>query len=166
MATSIKRQSMVDIWQTMVENGVGNTERIYLAVEDYMEKSDLPGVFVFRDDVRSSFFGETREFVISTLGLLPDYKMFLCVRDFGQHLDCARFMTCRASMFKKMVSKYAAGSPNALSMNLNVFSQQELTAWQHIVHQAFVNAIKDLMADLDQDISRLNMQSKGYLSVW
>ena len=101
-----------------------------------------------------------------TLGLLPDYKMFLCVRDFGQHLDCARFMTCRASMFKKMVSKYAAGSPNALSMNLNVFSQQELTAWQHIVHQAFVNAIKDLMADLDQDVSKMNTQSKGYLSVW
>jgi len=79
------------------------------------------------------------------------------------HLDCAKFMTCRPSMLKKMLTK---GNPNMPSMNLSVFSQQELMAWGYVVHQAFVTAIRELMADLDQDISRMNTQSKGYLSVW
>lgn len=167
MATTIKQQRMLDVWQTMVENGAGNTERIYSALEDYLEKSDLPGVVWERDDVNSGgIFSASREFVIVNHSHLREYRIFLCARDYGQHLDCARFLTCRPSMFKKMVSKYATGNPNALSVNLSVFSQQELTAWGHVVHQAFVKAIQELMGDLDQDITRMNTQSKGYLSVW
>jgi hypothetical protein len=92
--------------------------------------------------------------------------MFLCARDYGQHLDCAWYLTCKPGLFKKAVSKYAAGNVTALSMNLNVFAQQDLSAWGHIVHQSFLQAIKELMEGLKQDISRMNTQSKGYLSAW
>ena len=152
---------------TMVANGAGNTERIYAAVEEYLNKSGLPDIKWARDEVSSGgFFSASRQFVIVTHNTLKDYQIFLCARDYGQHLDCARYLTIRPRMFKKMVSKYTAGDPNALSSKLSVFARQDLSAWGHVCHQAFVEAIQDLMTDLEQDITRMNTQSKGYLSVW
>ena len=92
--------------------------------------------------------------------------MFLSARDYGQHLDCAWFLTCQPSLFKKAISRYAAGNANALSMNLDVFAQQDLSAWTSVVHHAFLRAIKELMEELKQDITGMNTTSKGYLSVW
>jgi hypothetical protein len=61
------------------------------------------------------------------------------------------------------VSKYAAGNANAMSMNLDVFDQQDLNAWGSVVHHAFLRAIKELMEELKQDITGMNVRSKGYL---
>jgi hypothetical protein len=166
MATTIKQQRMLDTWMTMVLNGAGNRERVYRTTEEYLENSGLPGVVWKRDGVSAGILSGSREFLVVTHTTLSDYKMFLCARDYGAHLDCAWYLTCRPTMFKKMVSKYAAGNPNTLSMNLSVFSQQDLSAWGHVVHQAFTQAIRELMEGLKQDISRMNTQSKGYLSVW
>ena len=166
MATTLKQDRMLDTWMTMVLNGAGNAERIYTTTEEYLDKSDLPGVVWKRDDVSTGLFSTSREFLIVGHAGLSDYRLFLCARDYGQHLDCAWYLTCRPGLFKKMVSKYAAGNPNALSMNLSVFAQQDLSAWGHVVHHAFLQSIKDLMEGLEQDISRINTQSKGYLSVW
>jgi hypothetical protein len=41
--------------------------------------------------------------------------------------------------FKKAISRYAAGNTNSFSMNLDVFDQQDLSVWTHVVHRAFTD---------------------------
>jgi hypothetical protein len=69
-------------------------------------------------------------------------------------------------MFKKAISRYAAGNANSFSMNLDVFDQQDLSAWTYVIHRAFLRTVKELMEELQLDITGMNTRSKGYLSVW
>jgi hypothetical protein len=69
-------------------------------------------------------------------------------------------------MFKKAFSKYMTGNATMLSQRLDVFSQEDLSAWTHIIHRTLLRIVKDLMQQLKQDTTGMNTQSKGYLSVW
>jgi hypothetical protein len=166
MAVTIKKDRVLDSWMTIVENGAGNRDRVYSMTQLKLEEAGLPGVTWKRDDVSSGMFGASREFLVVHKRELREYSMFICARDFGQHLDCAWFLTCQPGLFKKAVSKYASGNANAMSMNLDVFNQQDLSAWVHVVHRAFLHANKELMEELKQDITGMNTRSKGYLAVW
>jgi hypothetical protein len=166
MAVTIRKDKIMDKWLTIVDNGAGSRERIYTATETYLGQAQLPGVGWKRDNVSTGMFGANREFLCVSNQGLREYGMFLCARDYGQHLDCAWFLTCQPGLFKKAISRYAAGNANALSMNLDVFAQQDLSAWISVVHHAFLRSIKELMEELQQDISGMNTTSKGYLSVW
>ena len=166
MAVKLSKDRIFDSWSSLVENGAGNQERIYSTTEGTLNNLNLPGVTWKRDQVSTALFGTSRDFLIVELRTLSEYKMFLCARDFGTNLDCAWYLTCKPGMFKKAISRYAAGNANALSMNLDVFNQQDLSAWVGSVHHAFLRSAKELMEELQQDITGMNTRSKGYLSVW
>ena len=55
------------------------------------------------------------------------------------------------------------GNANVMSMNLDVFDQQDLSAWASCVHHAFMSSTKELMEELQQDITGMMTRSKGYL---
>ena len=166
MAVKLSRDKILDNWSSLVHNGAGNQERVYSMTEQALTDSKIPNISWKRDQVSTALFGGTRDFLIIDNRTLSEYKMFLCARDFGSHLDCAWYLTCKPGLFKKTISKYTAGNPNALSMNLDVFSQQDLNAWASCVHQAFLRSTKELMEELKQDITGMNTRSKGYLAVW
>jgi len=166
MAVTIRKDRILDNWLTIIDNGAGNQERIYTTTEEYLENAQLPGVTLKRDQVNSGMFGRGREFLIVSHRVLTDYTMFIYARDYGQHLDCGWYLLCKPGMFKKAISRYAAGNPNSFSMNLDVFDQQDLSAWTHVIHRTFLRAVKELMEELELDITGMNTRSKGYLSVW
>jgi hypothetical protein len=65
-----------------------------------------------------------------------------------------------------MFSKKMTGDPLALSQSLDVFAQQDLAAWKHVIHRTLLRIVKGLMGELKMDVSAMNAQSKGFLSVW
>jgi hypothetical protein len=166
MAVTLSKDRILDQWSSLVHNGAGNTERIYKMTEGFLDESNLPGVAWKRDQVSTGLFGSTRDFLIVSHRALSEYKMFLSARDYGSHLDCSWYLTCKPGLFKKAISKYATGNANVMSMNLDVFDQQDLSAWASCVHHAFMRSTKELMEELQQDITGMMTRSKGYLSVW
>ena len=84
--------------------------------------------------------------------------MYIFARDVGKHLDCGWFLTVEPGIFKKVFSQQMS--------DLDVFAQQDLSAWKFIVHRTFLHHVKELMAKLEQDVTGMNTQSKGFLSVW
>jgi hypothetical protein len=97
---------------------------------------------------------------------LRDYHLFIIARNFGKDLDVSWFLTVAPSFLKRTVSKYAMGNPNAISMSLDVFDQQELSAFSTVTHHCLLKSVKALMEELEQDFSTLNTKSKGFLEVW
>src|SRR5687768_14745624 len=159
MAVTIRKDRVLDNWQKIVDNGSGNRDSIYTKTETYLTQASLPNVTWRRDAVNTGLFKTTREFIVVNHGELREYVMFLCARDYGQHLDCAWYVTCRPGLFKRAVSKAAVGHQNALSLNLDVFNQQDLEAWVSCVHHAFLRSIQELMEELKQDITGMNTRS-------
>jgi hypothetical protein len=81
-------------------------------------------------------------------------------------LDVSWFLTLSPGFLKRQISKYATGNPQALSMAINLFDQQDLRAFTTIAHHSLQDALKTLMEDLKQDYSTVNTKSKGFLEVW
>lgn len=166
MAGAIKKERIINSWLTLVDHGAGNTHRIYEATENNLEHAQLPDVVWKHDVVSTGMFGKGRDFLVINHRALREYAMFINVRDYGQHLDCAWFVTCQPGLLKRALSRAAAGHPDALSANLDLFNKLDLEAWITAVHHAFIEPIRELKGELQQDIAGMNTQSKGYLSVW
>ena len=127
----------------------------------------MPDVTYNEAEVSSSMFGEKRNFLIVRHDNLRDYRMFINIRNFGAHLDASWYVTIEPSVLKRTLSKYTQGNANALSQNIDVFAQQDLSAYVGIAGHCVMRALNMLLEELKLDPTRLhNTQSKGFLSVW
>ena len=163
---SVKADGVIDQWATIVEQAAGRGEYIYTELDTELTKANIPQVTWSRGDVNMGMMTRSREILIIKNAGLREYTMYVHARDVGAHLDCGWILTVTPGIFKKTFSKHLTGSAVALSQSLGVFSQQDLSAWTGIVHRTFLRIVKDLMGDLDQDITGMNTTSKGFLSVW
>ena len=163
---SIKANRLIDQWMTIVENAAGQGEQMYASLDEALKHANIPQVTWSRGDVNTGMMTKGREFFIIKNAGLREYSMFVFARDVGAHLDCGWMLTVEPGMFKRAFSKKISGNPLTLSRNLEVFSQQDLSAWTHIVHRTFLRLVKELMGDMEQDITGMNTTSKGFLSVW
>ena len=109
MAVTLSKDRVLDQWSSLVHNGAGNTERIYKMTEEFLDDSNLPGVIWKRDKVSTGMFGASRDFLVVDHRALTEYKMFLCARDYGRHLDCAWYLTCKPGLLKKSNFKICNG---------------------------------------------------------
>ena len=163
---SIKADRIIDQWMTVIENGAGQGEQIYTNLMDQLQKAHLPGVSWRKEQVTEGLMGKGREFLVVRHSDLREYTMFVFARNIGAHLDCGWFLTVQPKGLKRALSKQLTGNPIALSQNIGVFSQEDLSAWTHIVHRTYLRIIKEVMGELEQDVTGMNTTSKGYLSVW
>lgn len=166
MAT-LSREKVMDQWLALVERGAGRDQWVKDKTQEAISNAGAPGVVCRKEIVSSGMFGEKRDFLMVTHARLREYAMFVGARDFGRDLDVCWFLTVNPSSLKRAISKrLAMGDPNALSMNLDVFAQQDLSAYKQVVHNCLQETLKTLMDDLKQDYSTIDRKSKGFLSVW
>jgi hypothetical protein len=167
MAVTLSRDKVVDQWSTLVQQGAGKDQWVIDKTEQAIKEVAPPGVSCRREVVSFGLFGEKRDFLMVTHQRLREYAMFINARDYGRDLDVSWFLTVNPGFLKRSMSKrLAMGDPNALSMNLDVFAQQDLTAYITVTHHCLQDTLKSLMDDLKQDYSTINRKSKGFLSVW
>jgi hypothetical protein len=162
----LKKELVVDNWNTLVETGAGRSKQVMDAIETKINAANIPRVRVGQREVSGSLFGTKRNFLIVATDGLPEFFLYICARDYGIHLDISWYLTIQPRGYKQAFSRYRTGSPTALSMRLGVFRQQDATAFVTAVHHCVTQQVKELLEDLSLDPRGLNTQSKGFLSVW
>ena len=166
MAT-LSREKVTDSWFGLVQGGAGRDQWVIDKTEDAIKTANLPGVTCKRETVSAGLFGEKRDFLVVTHQKLKEYAMFINARNFGQDLDVSWYLTVNPGSLKRAISKrLTRGDPNALSMNIDLFAQQDLNAYKQVCHNYLQQVIQTLMGDLKQDYSTIDRKSKGFLSVW
>jgi hypothetical protein len=163
---AVKNESVVDKWNTLVENGAGRGKQVMDAIETKIRAANMPGVRTGQREVSSGVFGAKRVFLHVVNDSLSDFLVYIGARDYGVHLDVAWFLTVQPRGFKRAFSKYSMGNPIAMSMALDFFRQQDAQAFVTTVHHCVTEEVKALLSVLEQDPKALNTQSKGFLSVW
>ena len=171
MGVTLKDEKIIDRWSMIVESGQGQAEKIYQDTENNIKESKAPGIKIERTKVRPGWLkgllGKEREYMMVTNEALRDYRMFIGARDFGDNLDISWFITCEPGFFKKRLSNIltSGASDKALSLNLDIFQQQDLNAYGTVVHHCLLKAIEKLMISLGQDSSKIDRKSKGFLGI-
>jgi hypothetical protein len=166
MTVTLKKQSIVDQWGTVVEHGAGREKWVLDTTERLIQESKMPGISVKQDQVTMGMFSAKRNFVIVGNAGAKEFYMFIGARDFGMHLDAAWYLTLFASGLKSAMSRRMTGSPNALSMNINMFTQQDLRAYVTVANHCFRQALDELYQELKITPKGLDTRSTGFLSVW
>ena len=117
------------------------------------------------EDAAEAFAKKKREYLMVTNATLKDYKMYIGARDYGNNLDISWYLTCEPNFFKKALSSLTTGSDKALSFALDIFDQQDLQAYVTVVHHCLLDAVSEIMLGLDQDPSKIDRKSRGFLGV-
>jgi hypothetical protein len=163
---ALKRESVTSSWNALVINGAGKDKRVMDTIEQMIKDANMPGVTRVQEEVGSGLFGAKRKFLVVNHRNLRDYKLYIAARDFGSNLDVSWYLTIQPSALKRTISKYATGNPQALSMQVDFFSQQDLSAYTGYVHHCVTETVQQLMKELEQDPTGLNTKSKGFLELW
>jgi hypothetical protein len=164
---ALKHEAVVDNWNVLVIAGAGRGKQVLQQIESMIKETNMPGVILQQRDVSSGLFGSKRNFLVAGHNNLRDYHMYIGARDFGTNLDVSWYLTIEPGPLKRAVSKYTMGNPQALSMQIDFFSQQDLSAFVTGAHYCVKETVRLLMEELKQDpTGLLNTKSKGFLSVW
>ena len=163
---ALKHEAVVDRWNALVISGAGKSKWAVQRIESMIKEANMPGVFLQQRDVSSGLFGAKRNFLVVGHNNLRDYHMYIGARDFGTNLDVSWYLTIEPGPLKRAVSKYTMGNPQALSMQIDFFSQQDLSAFISGAHYCVKETVRELMEELKQDPTHMDTKSKGFLSVW
>lgn len=172
MSVTLKDEKLLDSWGVVIEDGAGRQDLLMQNIRMYLENAELPGVRW--DTIEASpgmlkgFFGKKRDFLRITSEGLKDYRMYVGARDYGRHLDFSWFLTIEPGFFKKTLSSALAnGNHLALTLNMDLFDQQDLRAYVTSVHRCCVRrAVETFVANLGQNSTNFDWKSKGFLQVW
>ena len=163
---ALKHEAVVDRWNALVISGAGKSKWAVQRIESMIKEANMPGVSLTQRDVSSGLFGAKRNFLVVGHNNLRDYHMYIGARDFGTNLDVSWYLTIEPGPLKRAVSKYTMGNPQALSMQIDFFSQQDLSAFISGAHYCVKETVRELMEELKQDPTHMDTTSKGFLSVW
>lgn len=169
----LRKEQVIDTWSALINNAQGHAQEIFQDTEQNINKSKVPSLTVEKKSIApgmvSAFFGTEREFLIITneqnLRLRP-YKVFLNARDYGDNLDLSWYVTYRPSLWLAAASMLPFG--NVLNNNLSeldIFDQQDLRAYVTVAHHSLLETVEKLMLSMQQDPSKIERKSRGFLGI-
>lgn len=165
----ISEEKVLDSWGLLIENGKGKAIEFYRSFLDFLKESNVPEVEVQIAKIVPSWlkglFGKEREYLMVTSERLKDYKILISARDYGNYLDIQWYLTCDPGFFKKVFTAYAHLATLGALLSFDLFDQQDLISYASAVHHSVLKSVEKLMLNLNQDPSKINRKSRGFLGV-
>lgn len=168
----LKSEQVIDNWSILIEKGNGKAEDFFILTEAFMKGSKAPSLRIERKKmapgVIRGILGTSREFLAATdqnFRLNP-YQIFINARDYGENLDVSWYMTYRLPFWRALLRFIPGiGAASFTLESLDLFDRQDLTAYATICHHSTLKAVEKLMLALDQDPSKIDRKSKGFLGI-
>ena len=171
---TLKGSRIVDQWSTVLEQCQGQAEGMLQAIEGNLQKHNAPGLSGSRESVApgwlKGFFGKRRDFLLVTHERFKDYLMAISARDYGADLQVSWYLTGtkRSALVRTLARIPYAGLPAGvflLAKALDVFDQQDLSAWVTVGHESVLRAVEELMHQRNLDLTRLERRSRSGFAV-
>ncbi len=169
----LRKDQVLDTWAILIEKGQGRAGEILQDTEVFIKESKAPSIGMERRPIAPGIvrglLGTKRDFLVitdqETFRLKP-YQIFVNGRDYGDNLDVSWFLTYRPTLWQAVLSlfPFMSAIPRTLS-DLDLFDQQDLRAYATNAHHCLLKAVEKLMANLNQDPSKIDRKSRGFLGI-
>jgi hypothetical protein len=168
----LRNDQVFDTWSAIIEMAQGHGSEVLKDTEDLITASNAPDIEMRHKEIAPGFvtgmIGKKRDFLIiteKTFRLQP-YQIYMNARDYGNHLDVSWYLTYKPSLWQAAASLFPFVNiiPHTLS-DLDLFDQQDLRAYTTVTHQCVQKAVDKLMLGLNQDPSKLDRKSRGFLGI-
>lgn len=168
----LRKEQVLDSWSILIENAQGRANEIFQDTENFIRESKAPSVETAKKEMApgivGSFFGTLRDFLEvkdQRSPILSPYQIFVGARDYGNNLDVSWYLTYRPSILEALLSLFRPGASALALSELDLFEQQDLTAYATVCHHSALKAAEKLMLALDQDPSKIERKSRGFLGL-
>ena len=169
----LRKEQVIDNWGVLIEDGQGKADEVFQDTENLIRETKAPAIGMkikkMAPGIIKGALGIQRDFLVvinqERIRLDP-YQIFINARDYGNNLDISWYLTYRPSFFMAILSliPFVKIIPLSLS-DLDLFDQQDLTAYTTNCHHCLLKAVEKQMLALDQDISKIEKKSRGFLGI-
>lgn len=188
----LRREEIFDEWSVLIGGANGKAEEVFTTARNLITATKVPNVGVERKEmspgVIRGMFGTKRSFLVVTETgnrRLKPYQMYINVRDYGTNLAVDWYLMYRSGWVVQVLAAISAipflgllvlpftaiaamgqrARERRGSLDLDLFDQQDLRAYITNTHHCLLGAVESLMTSLNQDTSRLDRKSRGFLGI-
>lgn len=189
----LSKEEIVDDWSTLINGANGKAEEVFSAVKDLIAKTKVPNVAVEQKEmspgVIRGMFGTKRDFLVVTETgnrRLKPYQMYINARDYGTNLAVDWYLMYRSGWVVRMIAVMSAIPGLGLlvlpfaaiaamgqrakerrgGLDLDLFDAQDLRTYVTNAHHCLLDSVDKLMVSLNQDPSKLERKSRGFLGIF
>jgi hypothetical protein len=169
----LRKEQVIDNWGILIEDGQGKADEVFQDTENFIRETKAPAIGMkikkMAPGIIKGALGIQRDFLVvinqERIRLDP-YQIFINARDYGNNLDISWYLTYRPSFFMAILSliPFVKIIPLSLS-DLDLFDQQDLTAYTTNCHHCLLKAVEKQMLALNQDFSKIEKKSRGFLGI-
>jgi len=167
-----RKAEILDNWSALIRGAQGQRDQVITTTKELINISKAPSIEIKEDKVgpglAPSAFGETREFLIVAdrrnlkLGC---FKAYVNANDYGDGLFVSWYLTYMPDVWQTLAS-LIPGAGKVIGLDeLNLFNKQDLTAYVTCVHHCLLDAVDKLMLGMNQDPTKLDRRSRGFLGI-
>lgn len=176
MAKQLKHENILESWSHLIEGAEERGEEIFREVVKEIERFEPENVelkretvfpqesFLSPSSILPTFFkGERREYLTVLNKHLKHYKIYVGTRKYGKQLLVSWYLVKEGGLSGKLMEQLEKFK--FMPYVMNIFDHEELTAYATTVHHAILESVGDMMRKLNQDPSKMDRKSKGFLSI-
>lgn len=168
----LRKEQVQDMWAALIECAQGKSEEVLKDIEAFIAVSKAPDIIMEHREIApglvTGMIGKKRDFLIISdqVFRLQPYKIYMNARDYGDNLDVSWYMTYTPSIWQSIASLLPYVNVIQASANeLDLFDQQDLMVYKTNTHQCVLKAVDKLMLSLQQDPSKLERKSRGFMGI-
>jgi hypothetical protein len=168
----LAKEQVIDHWNILIEKGNGKAGEVFSDAEAFLRESKAPSLKVERKKMSpgmiKGMLGAKRDFLVVTdkSFRLKPYQVFINARDYGENLDVSWYLTYRLPLWRALFRFIPwIGATSFILESLDLFNLQDLTAYTTVCHHSTLEAVEKLMLGLNQDPSKIDRKSKGFLGI-
>ena len=167
-----RKAEILDNWAALIRGAQGQRDKVITTTKELINISKAPSIEMKEEKVGPGLapttFGETREFLIVAdrrnlkLGC---FKAYVNANDYGDGLFVSWYLTYMPDVWQTLASLIPGAGKVVGLDELNLFNKQDLTAYVTCVHHCLLEAVDKLMLGMNQDPSKIDRKTKGFLGI-
>ena len=167
-----RKAEILDNWSALIRGAQGQRDKVISTTKELINISKAPSIEMKEDKVgpglAPSALGETREFLIVADRRNPKlgcFKAYVNANDYGDGLFVSWYLTYMPDVWQTLAS-LIPGAGKVIGLDeLNLFNKQDLTAYVTCVHHCLLEAVDKLMLGMNQDPSKIDRRTRGFLGI-
>jgi hypothetical protein len=169
----LRKEQVIDSWGILIEDDQGKANEVFQDTENFIRESKAPAIGMkikkMSPGIIKGVLGIQRDFLVvinqERIRLGP-YQIFINARDYGNNLSVSWYLTYKPSILTAILSliPFIMLIPQSLS-DLDLFDQQDLIDYTSNCHQCLLKAVEKQMMSLNQDFSKIEKKSRGFLGI-
>lgn len=167
-----RKAEILDNWSALIRGAQGQRDKVITTTKELINISKAPSIEMKEEKVGPGLapttFGETREFLIVAdrrnlkLGC---FKAYVNANDYGDGLFVSWYLTYMPDVWQTLAS-LIPGAGKVIGLDeINLFNKQDLTAYVTCVHHCLLEAVDKLMLGMNQDPSKIDRKTRGFLGI-